>query len=88
QQVGNAIPPRLGAYILAAAVYGMRPCQADLDRAIRSWKFANEGEGSVGLEESDGREGLAFGFDDVLPLWGVDLDDLLDRSRGGALNHR
>ncbi|MFC8047923.1 DNA cytosine methyltransferase [Nocardia sp. NPDC057353] len=52
QQVGNAIPPRLGAHILAAAVFGGRPRGSELDRAVdRSWFDVAEGGHIVGLEE-------------------------------------
>ncbi|MFI2561400.1 DNA cytosine methyltransferase [Nocardia farcinica] len=39
QQIGNAIPPRLAAHVLAAAVYGARPNTAQLDAAVAgSWR--------------------------------------------------
>ncbi|UFS96409.1 DNA cytosine methyltransferase [Nocardia huaxiensis] len=38
QQVGNAIPPRVGVHILAAARFGKKPNEADLNRAVGgSW---------------------------------------------------
>lgn len=41
QQVGNAIPPRVGVHILAAAVFGMKPNENALDRAVAgSWQEA------------------------------------------------
>ncbi|WP_280435973.1 DNA cytosine methyltransferase [Nocardia carnea] len=86
QQVGNAIPPRLGAHILAIAVYGMRPRAVDLDTMIMSgWKIAVEGKCSLELEASDGRKGLEFGMGDGLPLWGVDLDPVDESGNRAAL---
>ncbi|MFE3026195.1 DNA cytosine methyltransferase [Nocardia tengchongensis] len=38
QQVGNAIPPRVGVHILAAALFGKKPNENALDRAVGgSW---------------------------------------------------
>ncbi|WP_083884201.1 DNA cytosine methyltransferase [Nocardia higoensis] len=70
QQIGNAIPPRLGAYILAAAAFGMKPSRVDVDRAVEgSWRDAAEGEPFVGLDELDGRRGEYVGKVGALALW-------------------
>ncbi|WP_157101176.1 DNA cytosine methyltransferase [Nocardia shimofusensis] len=75
QQVGNAIPPRLGAYILAAAVFGRRPRRADLDLAVdSSWWDTRDETALVRLEELNGRQGALAGMNWALPLWDADLD--------------
>ncbi|MFF2551981.1 DNA cytosine methyltransferase [Nocardia sp. NPDC058058] len=48
QQVGNAIPPRVGAHILAAAVFSKKPNEAALSQAVGdSWERTKGGEGRL-----------------------------------------
>ncbi|MFE3194702.1 DNA cytosine methyltransferase [Nocardia sp. NPDC059240] len=66
QQVGNAVPPRVGAHILAAAVFGKKPRVEALDEAVSgSWKKAHEYRLHAKLEPLKG---------------GMDIVDLADRS--------
>lgn len=51
QQIGNAIPPRVGAHILAAAIFGQRPTAASLDAAVESnWETSSEQRRCLDLE--------------------------------------
>ncbi len=73
QQVGNAIPPRLGACVLAAAAFGRQPRQADLDRMVgSSWSALEPKESALALEEFWVRPS-----EGVQPLWG-DLDETVE----------
>ncbi|MFE2999155.1 DNA cytosine methyltransferase [Nocardia sp. NPDC059246] len=62
QQVGNAVPPRVGAHILAAALYGERPEEASLDDAVwGSWAATLSGEHELkreSLRQDSEAEGL------------------------------
>ncbi|MGW2665643.1 DNA cytosine methyltransferase [Nocardia tengchongensis] len=50
QQIGNAIAPRLGVHILAAAVFGARPVENELDKFVNaSWAETRRGYGSISL---------------------------------------
>ncbi|MGX1807489.1 DNA cytosine methyltransferase [Nocardia sp. NPDC055321] len=45
QQIGNAIPPRLAAHILGAAIFGKQPDEKLLDKAVAgTWKAARRGD--------------------------------------------
>ncbi|MEU0542752.1 DNA cytosine methyltransferase [Nocardia sp. NPDC005978] len=62
QQIGNAIPPRVGAHILAAAIHGKRPSEESLDAAVRgTWSAVRVGEHRLELE-SFIRPGEVAGF--------------------------
>jgi DNA (cytosine-5)-methyltransferase 1 len=79
QQVGNAIPPRLGVYILAIAVFGKKPRSVELDRVVNGgWWAAVEGSRLLELEASEGREGIRLALNDALPLWDSDLEGAAD----------
>ncbi|MGW4245684.1 DNA cytosine methyltransferase [Nocardia sp. NPDC004722] len=75
QQVGNAVPPRLGAHILAAAIFGESPEEASLDAMVGgTWKAALSGELELKrepLRQPDEVEGL---LDERGRPYSVDLD--------------
>ncbi|MEU1210361.1 DNA cytosine methyltransferase [Nocardia sp. NPDC005825] len=70
QQVGNAIPPRVGVHILAAAHFGQKPNEDALDRAVGgSW-----GEALVDLHQ------LRLSLEDF-----QDLEEYADAGRQAEL---
>ncbi|WP_081878159.1 DNA cytosine methyltransferase [Nocardia brasiliensis] len=68
QQIGNAMPPRLAAHVLAVAIFGRQPDEKALDAAVAgTWAGARKGKYQLlpGLErpvfEQLGGEGSLFG---------------------------
>ncbi|MEU1427678.1 DNA cytosine methyltransferase [Nocardia sp. NPDC005746] len=78
QQVGNAIPPRVGVHILAAALFGKKPNEDALDRAVGgSWDeaLADLHQLRLSLEDFQDQEGRADSGRQA-ELFPVDLDKL------------
>ncbi|MVU76449.1 DNA cytosine methyltransferase [Nocardia sp. ET3-3] len=77
QQVGNAVPPRVGAHILAAAVFGEKPEETSLDQAVGGlWESALSGKHDLKREplpQPDEVDGL---FDEHGRPYRVDLDSI------------
>lgn len=77
QQIGNAIPPRVGAHILAAAIYGQRPSEESLDAAVGgTWAGARAGRHALELEPFKRPDEVAGLLDSNGRPYIVDLDTI------------
>ncbi|WP_063712614.1 DNA cytosine methyltransferase [Nocardia concava] len=75
QQVGNAVPPRVAAHILAAAIFGEKPEEASLDAVVSgTWAAVLAGELELKREPLPYPDEVAGLLDQYGRPYTIDLD--------------